>query len=83
MTYHIEGIMTNNAGGWLLALDRPFEGGEGDTLTVAGSEPPVPVLVLTVVEYEDRQARDIVIAPIEELHDPRYLAGRALEAPEG
>lgn len=78
--YHIEGIHTNMNGGWLLALDRPFEGEEGDTLVVKGSSPPVTVSVLAVVDSDDRAIRDIVIAPLHGLHDPRYLTGRSLLA---
>lgn len=79
-SYHIEGVMTNMAGGWLLALDRPFEGGEGDTLTVDGSVPPVTVSVVSVVASDDGATRDIVIAPLHDLHDPRFLTGRGLRA---
>jgi hypothetical protein len=77
-TYHIEGVMTNAAGGWLLALDRPYEGQDGDELAIVGTDPPVTVYIMSTVASDDGATRDIVIAPMENLHDPRLLTGHSL-----
>lgn len=77
--YAVEGVMPVS-GGWLLALDRRFDGAEGDRLTLIGLEEPVSVTVDAVIESDDGAARDIVIAPIQALHDPRLLVGRRLAA---
>ncbi len=76
--YHIEGVMTNAPGGWLLALDRPYEGAEGDSLAVESAQPPIEVKVLAIISSDDGATRDIVIAPVQDLYDPRLLTGRDL-----
>lgn len=76
VVYGVEGVMTQVVGGWLLALDRPFRGAKGDHLVVEDSSPPVETTVLAVVESDDGATRDIIIATIHGLHDPRMLTGR-------
>ena len=76
--YHVEGVMTAPSGGWLLALDRPYAGDDGDVLRVENGSPGVLLTVTAVVESDDGSTRDVVVAPPPELPDPRYLTGRDL-----
>lgn len=81
-TYGIEGVMDNVSQGWILALDRPFDGQPNDTLFLAHTEPPVPVNVIGLMELEDGSGVPdvIVIYPVQDMNDPRLLTGRTLVA---
>lgn len=80
-TYSIEGVMTNVSNGWIIALDRPYEGDPNEPLHLANTVPPVPVHVIGPVENEDgTPVPDVVlIYPVEDMNDPRMLVGRVLE----
>jgi hypothetical protein len=80
--YNIEGVMTNFAGGWLLALDQPYQGEDNDTLALVGTQPAVIVRVRAIVPQEGGTARDIVIGPVADLYDSRLLVGRKLSKVE-
>jgi hypothetical protein len=80
--YNIEGVMTNFAGGWLLALDQPYQGEDNDVLTLVGAQPPVIIRVRAIVPQEGGPARDIVIGPVADLYDSRLLVGRKLRKAE-
>jgi hypothetical protein len=74
--YNIEGVMTNTAHGWLLALDMPYAGDEGDTLELVGIEPPITMRVRSIVEPDHGTVRDIAIGPVKDMYDARLLVGR-------
>jgi len=71
--------MPNFTGGWLLALDRPFEGRVNDTLTLRGAEPPIRLRVRAIVPPDAGPTPDILVAPVADMYDPRLLVGRTLE----